>query len=406
MANKHETLKDLFTEIADAIRSKTGSTSTIVADDFPNAISDIVVNSGSNTDFSVVTAGAGDVRSPKYFLNSSGVKTRGTLVTKTSSNVTTNANKVIIPAGIYDSQVTKTVATATQATPSITVSESGLITATSTQSTSGYITAGTQTETQQLTTQAKTSIKPSTSSQTAVASGVYTTGEITVEAIPSSYVQPTTTKIATTYTPTTSNQTIAAGTYCSGTQTIKGDSNLKATNIVKGVSIFGVIGTAEAGSGSGNSWVTNDPNLQPEYIKSGVTIGGVTGVAGVFRDQTVSVYVDDEYCITVPLTNEESIVNLGSVYINSYGGAYGDAIDIMYLTSMYRGDYSTSYFKGFIILADGTFQEISTDNNPFDLTEQNLKSIDVNINGTGYYFGYGVQYDVYCCYAVGGTGNS
>ena len=48
---------------------------------------------------------------------------------------------------------------------------------------------------------------------------------------------------AKTWTPKTTNQTIAAGTYCTGKQTIKGDSNLKAANIKKGVSIFGVTGT-------------------------------------------------------------------------------------------------------------------------------------------------------------------
>ncbi len=51
-------------------------------------------------------------------------------------------------------------------------------------------------------------------------------------------------KGAATYTPGTSNQTIASGQYLSGTQTIKGDANLIASNIKKGVSIFGVTGTS------------------------------------------------------------------------------------------------------------------------------------------------------------------
>ena len=41
MANTHTTLNSLFTDIADAIRSKTGSTSTITADNFPSAIENI-----------------------------------------------------------------------------------------------------------------------------------------------------------------------------------------------------------------------------------------------------------------------------------------------------------------------------------------------------------------------------
>ena len=98
-----------------------------------------------------------------------------------------------------------------------------------------------------VTKQAAKTITPSTSSQTAVAKNVYTTGAVTVAAIPSSYVKPTATKAATTYTPSTSTQTIAAGTYCSGAQTIKGDANLVAGNIKSGVSIFGVAGTMTAG---------------------------------------------------------------------------------------------------------------------------------------------------------------
>ena len=79
--------------------------------------------------------------------------------------------------------------TVTQATPTISVSSSGLITASATQ-TAGYVNAGTKSATKQLTTQAAKTVTPTTSSQTAVASGVYTTGAITVGAIPSSYVQP------------------------------------------------------------------------------------------------------------------------------------------------------------------------------------------------------------------------
>ena len=38
MANKHASLDALFTDIADAIREKTGDTASIVADDFPDVI--------------------------------------------------------------------------------------------------------------------------------------------------------------------------------------------------------------------------------------------------------------------------------------------------------------------------------------------------------------------------------
>lgn len=170
----------------------------------------------------------------------------------------TTATQSVTPDSGYDglSKVTvNAIPTATQATPSISVNSSGLITASATQ-TAGYVAAGTKSATKQLTTQAAKTITPSTSSQTAVSSGVYTTGAVTVAAIPSTYVKPSTTKAATTYTPSTSNQTIAAGTYCSGAQTIKGDSNLKAENIAEGVSIFGVTGTHSGGSGGSGGGAT------------------------------------------------------------------------------------------------------------------------------------------------------
>ena len=106
--------------------------------------------------------------------------------------------------------------TTVTANPTISVSSSGLITATAsaTQSVSPTISAG------------------------YVATG--TAGTITVTG---SKTQQLTTKAATTYTPGTANQTIASGTYLTGTQTISGDANLVGSNILSGKSIFGVSGT-------------------------------------------------------------------------------------------------------------------------------------------------------------------
>lgn len=110
-------------------------------------------------------------------------------------------------------------------------------------------------------------VSPTTSSQTVTPdSGYDGLSKVTVNAIPSTYVEPTATKAATTYTPTTSDQMIASGTYCSGTQTIKGDSNLVADNIKSGVSIFGVAGSYE-GSGSSSSL----PTISSGFVESTAT---------------------------------------------------------------------------------------------------------------------------------------
>lgn len=94
------------------------------------------------------------------------------------------------------------------ATPMIDVSAGGLITATTEQE-KGYVPGGTKSATQQLTTQGAATITPTTTNQTAVASGRYTTGDVVVS----------------------------------------GDANLVAENIAEGVSIFGVQGTHSGGGG-------------------------------------------------------------------------------------------------------------------------------------------------------------
>lgn len=74
--------------------------------------------------------------------------------------------------------------TVEQATPVISVSSSGKITATTNQS-EGYVVGGTKTATKQLTTKGATTITPSSSIQTAVLAGTYVTGDIIVAAAPS-----------------------------------------------------------------------------------------------------------------------------------------------------------------------------------------------------------------------------
>lgn len=132
-------------------------------------------------------ASAADILSGKEAIDGSGNVLTGTIATKTSSNLTASGATITVPAGYYASNASKSVTTATQATPTVSIDANGKISASATQS-AGYVSAGTKTGTKQLTTKAATTITPTTSSQTAVAKNVYTTGAITVGAIPSDYI--------------------------------------------------------------------------------------------------------------------------------------------------------------------------------------------------------------------------
>lgn len=135
---------------------------------------------------------------------SKGTKYTGQIPSKTSSNVTVSGNTVTVPYGYYSDEVKKTVATTSVATPSITVSSSGLITASTTQST-GYVTGSTKSATQQLDTKGATTITPTSSVQTAVRAGTYVTGDIKVAAV------------SNTDTPTVENGTLANPTINTST---------------------------------------------------------------------------------------------------------------------------------------------------------------------------------------------
>lgn len=205
--------------IADAIREASGETESYTIDTLISKTVEAVSGSGG-VELPTLTneAMAADMLSGKQLIDSDG-------------NV-----------------VTGTMASVTQATPSITVSSGGLITASATQ-TEGKVAAGTKSATKQLTVQA-----------------------------------------AQTITPSTTNKTIASGRYLTGTQTIEGDANLVASNIKSGVSIFGVAGSYE-GSGGGSSGGGS-------FVTSGVTIRTKRSPTGTSYVSTIDYIADQAGTLT------------------------------------------------------------------------------------------------------------
>lgn len=144
---------------------------------------------------------AADLLAGKQLVDQYGNPLTGTMPQKSAADLTASGASVIVPAGYYPSQVSKSVATAAHPKPTISRS-GGTVTAQHVQS-AGYTSGGTTTETLSIPTQAGKTVTPTTYAQTAVASGRLTTGAVTVA----------------------------------------GDANLAAANIKSGVSIFGVAGS-------------------------------------------------------------------------------------------------------------------------------------------------------------------
>ena len=185
-------------------------------------------------DTSDATLDSGDKMLAGNTAYADGTKYSGTIVTKTSSDLTASGDTVTVPSGYYGSSASKAVAsgsattpaTSITATPTISVSSGGLITA---------------------------SVSASQSVTPTVSAGYVSSGTAGTVSVTGSDTEQLTTQGAQTITPGTSDQTIASGTYLTGTQTIEGDTDLIASNIKSGVTIFGVAGSLSSATVSQDS---------------------------------------------------------------------------------------------------------------------------------------------------------
>ncbi|MBQ7540672.1 MAG: hypothetical protein IJT44_00085 [Clostridia bacterium] len=143
---------------------------------------------------------------------------------RTSSNLTVSGATVTAPAGYYNSAASVSIPSGSASTPATTITKNPTISVNA----AGKITAsvsGTQ------------DVTPN------VTAGYISSGTAGTITVAGSAKRQLSTVGTTTYTPGTTDQTIASGKYLTGAQTIKGDANLIASNIRKGVTIFGVTGT-------------------------------------------------------------------------------------------------------------------------------------------------------------------
>ena len=201
--------------------------------------------------------------------------------------------------------------------------------------------------------QSKT-VTPSENTQTVNPDSSYDAlSSVTVEAISNTYIGSSVTKkSAATYTPGTSNQSIASGQYLSGAQTIKGDSNLIASNIKKGVTIFNVTGSYNEATGG--------PTLQSKAVspsESTQTVSpdnGYDGLSKVTVNAISSTYVGSDVtkksaATYTPKTTDQSIAS--GQYLSGTQTIKGDAnlvagniksgVNIFGVTGTYAGGGSS-----------------------------------------------------------------
>lgn len=167
---------------------------------------------------------------PAGYHNGSGTVTAPTVASETPGTAVAGDIRQGKTAWVAGEQLTGTVPDIEAATPTISVSPAGLITA-ETQQGAGYVAQTTKAASQQLQTQG-----------------------------------------AQTITPGTTAQTIQANVYLTGAQTIQGDTNLVPDNIKENVSIFGVTGSFAGGGSTGDFAVPLVVNTE-----NGATVTAVNG---------------------------------------------------------------------------------------------------------------------------------
>ena len=255
---------------------------------------------GTNTNDATLTSGTQMLQGITAY--SKGTKYTGTIPSKASADITVTANTVKVPAGYYSTANTKTVAETTVATPAISVSSDGLITASSAQ-TAGYVAAKTTTATKQLTTQSAKTITPSSSAQVAVSAGKYTTGDITVSAVP------TETKTITangTYSPSN-------GKYFSSVEvTVSSDAVALQEKTITPTESTQVVDPDNGYGGFSSVTVNGIPST---YVGSGVATKGATTIIPSASQQTAvsaNTYVTGAITVAAVPSETKNITSNGT----------------------------------------------------------------------------------------------
>lgn len=242
---------------------------------------------------------------------------------------TVDAAKLLKGVTAHDKKgekITGTLADVTQATPAITVDAAGKITASATQA-AGVVAAGTKSATKQLTVQAGKTVIPSTSAQTAVAKGVFTTGIVTVAAVYA--VISVTYPSGSTCTCTNGSKTLTAkGTTgkalfvipAAGTWTVKAVKGSQSASKAVSITVEGQVATVTLAYFSATIKVTY-PAKSKCIIKnsSGTQVGSDTNTGTAAKTWTATVGATGTYTIVATATDGSGKTKSTTVSITADG---------------------------------------------------------------------------------------
>lgn len=156
---------------------------------------------------------------------------------------------------------------------------------------------------------------------------------------------------AQTITPGTSNKTIASGVYLTGTQTIAGDSDLKASNIKQGVNIFNVVGTYTGLNFTivGGTTQPSSPAENTLWVNTSATI-----TDWVFSAATPTIYSNGTLWIETSTNSSMHFDAIDNNVITVYPFIAYHRISSAWTKvniSLYKGG---TWYTGDLILYDGT----------------------------------------------------
>lgn len=305
-----QTIKAVTTSGIAAGNIKSGAAIKIGDEDNTGRIANVtgIFTSSDTVSSGQTGAAAGQILSGySAWVDSTEIK--GSIATKTASNMTVNGATITAPAGYYASNQSKSVASGSATTPATTITVTPSISIDS----AGKITAA----------------NSGTKSVTPTVSAGYisngTAGTITVNGSNTSQMS---TIAATTYNVSGSDQTIASGKYLTGAQTIRKitTSNIAAGNIRSGVTIT----VGDSGSG------TRIANVAGTFTASNTVSSGQTAAAAA--------QIRSGYSAWVAGAEVKGSISNGSITNNTSGGSSSGTINRGKQIKIGAGYYSSALY--------------------------------------------------------------